>query len=78
MFSKDFEIDIIKSEQLFLDMGDPLPVSPLHDHDLHIMKHQEALDALLKDEESGYRNQRILVLNAHIDLHKAYKKRQSK
>lgn len=78
MIQKSVELDIIKSEHLFLGVGDPLPVSPIHDHDLHLEKHQEQLDALLKEEESGYRNQRILVLGAHIDLHKEYKKRQPK
>lgn len=78
MSNKDFELDIIKSEHLFFGVGDPLPVLPTHDHDLHIKYHQEMLDSLLKEEESGFRNQKILTLEAHINYHEAYKERQSK
>jgi len=71
------ELDIIKTEENFFNIGDPLPVSPTHNHDMHIESHQKMLDRLLKEEESGFRNQKILVLAGHIDVHKVYKERQS-
>jgi hypothetical protein len=73
----ELELDIIKTEHNFFNVGDPLPVIPTHDHDAHIEKHQVMLDELMKQEESGFRNQKILILSEHIELHKEYKKRQS-
>lgn len=77
MNNKDIELDIIKTEQNFFNVGDPIPVNPVHDHELHIDKHQETLDMLLKEEESAFRNQKILVLSEHIECHKVYNERKS-
>lgn len=77
MINKDLEIDIIKTEHNFFNVGDPLPVNPDHEHDLHIKMHEEELANILKQEESGFKKQKALIVSEHIELHKEYKKRKS-
>jgi hypothetical protein len=70
------EVDTIKVENLYLNVGDPVPVNPFDDHDMHVKHHQEFLDQISKDEESGFKKQKMLIIAEHIELHKQCKKRR--
>lgn len=76
MFDKQKEIDTIKTEHNFFNVADPLPVNEHDEHDMHIKEHEEFRKMLEAQEETGYNNQKLLVLNEHIELHKQWKKRK--
>lgn len=70
------DIDTAKTENLYFNVGDPMPVNPFDDHDIHIKQHQELLDAISKEDESGFKKQKMLIISEHIELHKECRKKR--
>jgi len=69
----DNQLDIIKSEHLFMGVGDPVPVLDGHNHDSHIIEHKKELDSINNSEQEMTKQLQIDLLKAHIELHKEFK-----
>lgn len=75
MIDKVAELDTIKTEHEFMQVGDPVPVNMFDEHDLHIKEHEALKDTLKNENEEAYVQNFIDVLDAHIGLHKEMKQR---
>ena len=75
MFDEQKELDTIKTEHNFFNVGDLIPVNRFDEHDMHIKEHKKFKKSLEEQEDTDFNRQKLLILNEHITNHELFKSR---